>query len=113
MAVGVHRRRKRNPLRRLRHLRRLRKRIERLHFIPPKNPMSEESKPAKRGCLARLISTFLFLIALALGVALFFASQAQDLSDIKGYGMAANPAGRDLSQAVAEAVQRGGYEVKI
>ena len=75
--------------------------------------MSEESKPAKRGCLARLISSFLFVTALALGVALYFASQPQDLTDIKGYGMAANPAGRDLSQAVSEAVQRGGYEVKI
>jgi hypothetical protein len=75
--------------------------------------MSEEPKPRKRGCLARLVSAFLLLISIGLATALYFASQSQDLSDIKGYGMAANPAGRDLSQAVAEAVQRGGYEVKI
>lgn len=75
--------------------------------------MSEEPKPRKRGCLPRLVTSFLFLISIGLAVALYFASQPQDLSDIKGYGMPVNPAGRDLSVAVAEAIERGGYEVRI
>jgi hypothetical protein len=75
--------------------------------------MAEESHPRKRGCLPKLISMFLFLMALALGVALFFAAQPQDLSDIHGYGTVADPAGRDLTQAVAAAIERGGYDLTI
>lgn len=68
--------------------------------------MSEESKPRSPGCLSRLFSFFLFLAAVGLFVALFFALQPQDLSDIKGYGANATTP-RDLTQALRNAEERG------
>jgi len=67
--------------------------------------MSEESKPRSRGCLSRLFSLFLFLAAVGLFVALFFATQPQDLSDIKGYGGSSPP--RDLTLALRNSQERG------
>lgn len=74
--------------------------------------MSEDSSPRKRGCLARLLSSFLFFVSLGLAVALFFALQPQDLSSVKGYGNAKNPNQRDLSVALHNAVERG-YDLRL
>ena len=68
--------------------------------------MSEEPKPRSPGCLSRLFSLFLFLAAVGLFVALFYATQPQDLSDIKGYGADATPP-RDLTLALRNAEERG------
>jgi len=67
--------------------------------------MSEESKPRSPGCLSRLFSLFLFMAAVGLFVALYFVTQPQDLSDIKGYGASTPP--RDLTLALRNAQERG------
>ena len=67
--------------------------------------MSEESKPRSPGCLSRLFSLFLLLAAVGLFVALFYAVQPQDLSDIKGYGASTPP--RDLTLALRNSQERG------
>lgn len=69
--------------------------------------MAEDSKKPRRGCLPGFLSIFLFLTAVGLAVALYFASLPQDLSDIKGYGPAAKAGGRDLGKVVEEAIDRG------
>ncbi len=74
--------------------------------------MADESKPRSRGCFARLFTTFLFLTAVAFGVALYFVSQPQDLSDINGYGVATGPAKRDLGAVLRSATERG-YDLKL
>lgn len=69
--------------------------------------MSEESKPRSPGCLSRLFSLFLFLAAVGLFVALFYVTQPQDLSDIKGYGVSSSTPPRDLTLALRNAQDRG------
>lgn len=49
---------------------------------------ANDQKPTQanpRGCLARLLVLILLLVALSLGVAIYFIAQPQDLSDIHGY----------------------------
>lgn len=74
--------------------------------------MADEPKYKSRGCIARLFSTFLFLISVALAVALYFVFQPQDLSDVEGYGEGAGPAQRDLGLAFRNAVDRG-YDLRL
>ncbi|RYD33988.1 MAG: hypothetical protein EOP87_10035 [Verrucomicrobiaceae bacterium] len=74
--------------------------------------MAEEPNPRSRGCFARLFSSFLFLISLGLAVALYFAAQPQDLSDVKGYGGIAGNPPRDLSAALRNATERG-YDLRL
>jgi len=65
------------------------------------------------GCLAKLVSLILLALVCALGAALFFVSQPQDLSDIGGYGPAARTtAPRDLKTVLKSALDRG-YPVAI
>jgi hypothetical protein len=74
--------------------------------------MAEESNSKSRGCFSSLFSSFLFLIAIGLAAALYFATQPQDLSDVKGYGgISGNPT-RDLSQTLHNAVERG-YDLRL
>lgn len=73
--------------------------------------MAAESKPTKRGCLPKFVSLLLFLSAVGLAVALYFASQPQDMTDVKGYHIAA-PGGRDLGQVLASAAKEG-YDLKL
>lgn len=68
--------------------------------------MAEESKPKSRGCLSRIISLFLFAAAVGLAVALYFITQPQEMTDIKGYGDSSAQA-RDLTVALENAVERG------
>lgn len=57
------------------------------------------------GCLRKLLMMILLIGGLVLGVALAFVSQAQNLTDIGGYGAAAAPA-RDLKTVLQNAVTR-------
>lgn len=74
--------------------------------------MSDSSPARSRGCLSRLISSFLFLSGIGLAVALFFAVQPQDLSDIDGHGEGDAGGARDLTTALRNSVDRG-YDLKI
>ena len=49
------------------------------------------SKSTPRGCLTRFIVLLLLLVAVGLGVSIYFMSQPQDLSDIQGHSPANRP----------------------
>lgn len=76
--------------------------------------MADSSKPKSGGgCLGKLVSLILLLAACALGAAIFFISQPQDLTDIGGYGPASKAASpRDLKSVLKSALDRG-YPVAI
>ncbi len=74
--------------------------------------MAEESNTKSRGCFSRLFSSFLFLISIGLAVAVYFATQPQDLSDVKGYGGISTNRPRDLGQAIRNAAERG-YDLPL
>ena len=66
----------------------------------------DDSNPRSRGCLSRIFTFILFLAAVGLGVAIFYAAKPQDLTDIKGYKNSTTPP-RDLTLALRNAVERG------
>ena len=76
--------------------------------------MANSSKtPAGGGCLHKLLAWILVVGGLALGVALSFIPQAQDLTDLGGYGVAPGAAPvRDLKLLLQRAVDRG-YSVTL
>lgn len=64
------------------------------------------------GCLARLLGLGVFLCLGALGVALWFVAQPQDLSDLEGTGAAAAGEARDLKEVLSRSLS-GGHEVTL
>jgi hypothetical protein len=65
--------------------------------------------PKRKGsCLGKLVALFSFAGVAALGVAVFFITQPQDLSDIKGRpsGLTAPPKTRDLRAVLQNSVDR-------
>lgn len=66
--------------------------------------------PRRRGCAARLAVLVLFLAAVGLGWALYYASLPQDMSDLDGPGD--KVAARDLRLVLKSAVDRG-YPVTL
>lgn len=69
------------------------------------------TKP-KRGCFARLISAFLFLVAVAFAWAFYLATQPQDLSDIGGYGREDSTQARDLHEVLKQSL-KGHFSVSL
>lgn len=76
--------------------------------------MGDDSKAKSGGgCLSKLVVLFLLVAALALGSAVFFIAQPQDLTDIGGYGpRAKNGNTRDLKVVLQNAINRG-YAVTL
>jgi hypothetical protein len=75
--------------------------------------MADEKKPAlppkpKGSCLGKLLTLIPFLGMAGLGVAVFYITQPQDLSDIKGRpsGLTAPPQTRDLRTVLKNSVDR-------
>ncbi len=70
--------------------------------------MAKPSKtPAGGGCLRKLLVWYVMTVGLALAAALLWVTQAQDLTDIGGYGAPADgAAARDLHQVLQSALTR-------
>ncbi len=67
------------------------------------------------GCFGRLMGLLVFLVIIGLGVAMYFVSQPQDLSDLGGYEPPAEaPASppRDMEAVLGKAVE-GSYAVTL
>ena len=76
---------------------------------------SKDDDEKKGGCFSKLLGLLIFLVFAGLGVAFYFISQPQDLSDIGGYNeLAAVPASppRDLKTVLQKSIE-GGYSVTI
>lgn len=76
--------------------------------------MGDDSKAKSGGgCLSKLMVLFLLVTATGLGTAAFFAVRPQDLTDVGGYGSAANHGNaRDLKVVLQNAINRG-YAVTL
>lgn len=76
--------------------------------------MAEEKPKPKSGggCVVKLVVLFLLVAGSALGTAVFFISQPQDLSDVGGYGPAAPATSRDLRVVLKNSIDRG-YAVTL
>jgi hypothetical protein len=76
--------------------------------------MAEPSKPkSKGGCLGKLFLLILLVAATALGTAVFFIAQPQDLSDIGGYSpMVKSAPAREMKAVLKNAIDRG-YPVTL
>lgn len=73
-----------------------------------------EEKP-KGGCLGKLAGLVVFLVIVGLGLALYFASQPQDLSDLEGNSPADAAAvgpPRDMAAVLRKAIE-GDYSVTL
>lgn len=69
---------------------------------------AEEKDEKKGGCLGKLLVMFVLVLLGGFATALFFIAQAQDTSDIRGYG-GVNPAAeqRDLKKVLENSIARG------
>jgi hypothetical protein len=77
--------------------------------------MAEPKKPKSGGgCLSKLLFLILLVPCIGLGAAVFCAVQPQDLTDLGGYGPAANKpaAERDMKLVLKNAIDRG-YPVTL
>ncbi|MFD2256996.1 hypothetical protein ACFSSA_09930 [Luteolibacter algae] len=76
---------------------------------------SDDKKKSKGGCIGRLMSFVVFLVVVGLGVALYFISQPQDLSEVGGLGQttttAASPP-RDIKTVLQKSIE-GSYSVTL
>lgn len=69
-----------------------------------------ESNPPKTGggCLSKLLLLALLLVAGALGTAIYYVTQPQDLTDLGGYQPGGKTAqGRDLKAVLKSSIERG------
>ena len=76
--------------------------------------MAESSKPKSGGgCLGKLFAFIILIGVCVVGVAVFFAIQPQDLTDIGGYGpVAGRRTPRDLTVVLETALKKG-YPVTL
>lgn len=73
--------------------------------------MSEEPKP-RRGFFSRLFSLVLFVASVGFAIALWFAAQPQDLSDLEGYGAKAAAPTRELKTVIEKSFS-GNYDLRL
>lgn len=71
------------------------------------------SKSTPRGCLTRFIMLLLLLVAVGLGVSIYFMSQPQDLSDIQGHSPANRPPLRQDINAMLRNSLESSYPVTL
>jgi len=76
---------------------------------------NKDDEEKKGGCFSKLLGILIFLVFAGVGVAFFFISKPQGLSDIGGYNeVAARPVSppRDLKTVLQKSIE-GGYSVTI
>lgn len=73
-----------------------------------KKAAEEEPEEKKGGCLGKLVVLFVLLLLGGFATALFFVAEAQDTSDIRGYGGIVQAGEqRDLKKVLENSIQRG------
>lgn len=75
----------------------------------------EEKDKPKKGCLGKLFGLLIFFVIIGLGVAVYFITLPQDLSDIEGYAPSASTAvspPRDMETVLTKSIE-GDYSVTL